>query len=87
MFYPDNSLKSTNFSILCMTIVWGATCSLIQEAKGLISFCFFLSVLKHVCQYTSFEINWQNFCTATNLFSQWQCIVLVIVFSIQELNA
>ena len=34
----------------------------------------------------------KNFRTApyyckTNLFSQWQCIVLVIVFSIQELNA
>ena len=34
----------------------------------------------------------ENFHTApyyckTNLFSQWQCIVFVIVFSIQELNA
>ena len=36
--------------------------------------------------------NGQNSHTApyyckTNLFSQWQCIVLVIVFSLQELNA
>ena len=41
MFYPGNTLKSTHFSILRMIIVWGATCSLIQEAKGLISLCFF----------------------------------------------
>ena len=52
MFYPGNSLKSTNFSILCMTIVWGATCSLIQEAKGLISFC-----VSFKCVETCFPIH------------------------------
>ena len=34
---------------------------------------------------------WLSFCTApynckTNLFSQWKCIVFVIVFSVEELN-
>ena len=42
--------------------------------------------LKNVRQISG-KISAQPYCCKTNMFSQWQSIVFVIVFFIQELNA